>query len=65
MVSLIKLFYFLFLIFFYLNRFLYHPSKSFYSTKSAYEFALYDERAKKSLQCTQKPGDIIYVPSLW
>mmetsp|Transcript_10934 Transcript_10934/g.11355 ORF Transcript_10934/g.11355 Transcript_10934/m.11355 type:complete len:102 (-) Transcript_10934:61-366(-) len=45
--------------------FLYPPENSFYSTKPSLEFVQYDKKQYNSLQCHQKSGDVMYVPSLW
>lgn len=45
--------------------FLFPPTSAFYTTTPAISFVASDERVNASLQCTQRAGDIIFVPSLW
>jgi hypothetical protein len=45
--------------------FLFPPNKAFYSKTPALEFLLHDNRTSSALTCTQRGGDIFYVPTLW
>lgn len=44
--------------------FLHPPSQAFYSKQSGLAFAR-SPRSRRSLRCTQSPGDLLYVPPLW
>eukprot|EP00595_Chromulina_sp_UTEXLB2642_P001607 CAMPEP_0196763240 /NCGR_PEP_ID=MMETSP1095-20130614/3677_1 /TAXON_ID=96789 ORGANISM="Chromulina nebulosa, Strain UTEXLB2642" /NCGR_SAMPLE_ID=MMETSP1095 /ASSEMBLY_ACC=CAM_ASM_000446 /LENGTH=359 /DNA_ID=CAMNT_0042115995 /DNA_START=665 /DNA_END=1744 /DNA_ORIENTATION=- len=45
--------------------YLFPPAEAFYSTMPAFEFVSSDSRAHRSIQCTQRSGDVMYVPTLW
>ena len=49
--------------------YLYPPLEAFYTTMPALPFVRQESgpngRATRALQCTQRPGDILFVPSLW
>lgn len=44
---------------------LFPPELAFYSTKPSLSFFREDARVEGSLQCHQRSGDVMFVPSLW